>query len=76
MPGCREIALADVNVMLVPPDDAGALADAVGLLAADRDLRQRFGAEGRRLVEERFSDVVIDGQIRAIYDHLTDRRAG
>jgi glycosyltransferase involved in cell wall biosynthesis len=41
--------------LLVPPGDAGALADAVGLLLADRERACELGAAGRRFVEVEFS---------------------
>ena len=40
--------------LLVPPDDAPALAGALRHLAQDRSLRMQLAAAGRRLVEERF----------------------
>jgi len=73
VPGCREIALAGVNALLVPPDDPQALADAIGRLAADTELRRHFGAAGRRLVEERFSEAVIGREIAALYNRLIGR---
>jgi glycosyltransferase involved in cell wall biosynthesis len=39
---------------LVPPDDVGAFADRVALLAEDENLRVRMGAAARARVEERF----------------------
>ena len=44
VPGCREIARADANALLVPPDDVDALATALARLAQDGALRRRFGA--------------------------------
>ena len=41
--------------LLVPPGDAGALADAIGSLLDDPERRARMGAAGRRRVEARFS---------------------
>lgn len=70
VPGCREIARPDLNALLVPPDDAPALADAIGRLAADAELRARFGAAGRRLVEAEFSAARIGAQIVALYNRL------
>lgn len=70
VPGCREIALPDVNALLVPPDDAQALAVAVARLARDGSLRARFGAASRQLVESKFSDVKIGEAIRALYNRL------
>jgi glycosyltransferase involved in cell wall biosynthesis len=39
------------NVYLVPPEDAGILASAIGSLADDRGLRQKLGAEAKALAE-------------------------
>ena len=57
VPGCREVARAGENALLVPPDDAAALADALGTLARDAGLRRRFAGASRRLVE---SDMAAD----------------
>jgi glycosyltransferase involved in cell wall biosynthesis len=70
VPGCREIARRDVNALLVPPDDAEALADAIGRLADDAGLRRRFGEAGRRLVEKEFSAERIGRETAALYDRL------
>lgn len=73
VPGCRDIALAGVNALLVPPDDAKGLAEAVAVLAKDPEMRQRFGTAGRRLVEERFSSTRIGQETAALYDHILGR---
>jgi glycosyltransferase involved in cell wall biosynthesis len=73
VPGCREIARHDINALLVPPDDAEALADAIGRLAQDAALRARFGVAGRQLVESTFSDIEIGREIRRLYDRLSGR---
>jgi glycosyltransferase involved in cell wall biosynthesis len=73
VPGCREIALHDINAILVPPDDAQAVADAIWRLAQDAALRARFGAAGRQLVESKFSDVEVGRQILCLYNQLTDQ---
>ena len=39
------------NLYLVPPEDAGILASAIGHLAADRELRQKLGAGAKVLAE-------------------------
>ena len=38
--------------ILIPPDDPAALADAIGTLADDADLRRRMGVAARRHAEE------------------------
>jgi glycosyltransferase involved in cell wall biosynthesis len=48
--------------VLVPPGNPAALADAVQLLLADRDLREEMGAAARRRIEEEFPlSRMIDG---------------
>ena len=71
-PGCREIARAGVNALLVPPDDAQALADAIGRLATDQVLRARFGAAGRALVEREFSSAQIGRAVVDLYRRLLE----
>jgi glycosyltransferase involved in cell wall biosynthesis len=72
VPGCREIARDGVNALLVPPDDPAALADAIARLAGDRELRARFGAAGRRLVEREFSSARIGAETVALYARLLE----
>lgn len=72
VPGCREIARAGVNALLVPPDDAQALADAISRLAADQALRAKFGAAGRALVEREFSSARIGREVVALYRRLLE----
>jgi glycosyltransferase involved in cell wall biosynthesis len=70
VPGCRVIARAGVNALLVPPDDSTALADAIEALARDPALRQTFASAGRRLVEEEFSSAHIGRETVALYGKL------
>lgn len=73
VPGCREIARAGRNALLVPPGDAAALADALEILINDPALRRRFGAEGRVLVEQEFSGVLVGRKTAALYERLINR---
>ena len=61
-----------VNALLVPPADAGALADAITQLSRDKGLRRKFGEAGRRLVENEYSAVRIGTDIVTLYNHLLD----
>ena len=70
VPGCREIARAGLNALLVPPDDPQALADAIDRLAADPELRARFGRAGRELVEREFSSQRIGRDVVGLYRRL------
>ena len=70
VPGCREIARRNVNALLVPPDDATALAAAIDQLAKNAEMRREFGQAGRRLVEAEFSADKIGREICALYGRL------
>lgn len=70
VPGCREIAVPGKTGLLVPVDDVGALAIAMLELARDSSLRQHYGAEARRLTEEKFSSRVIGQEAVALYERL------
>ncbi|MGV3632917.1 MAG: glycosyltransferase family 4 protein [Pseudorhodoplanes sp.] len=76
VPGCREIARHGVNAFVVPPDDPSALAGALAVLARDADLRRKFGAAGRCMVENEFSSTRVGDQIVALYDSLIHRSSG
>lgn len=71
--GIPEAVCDGVEGFLVQPGDVVALADRVGRLLADADLRQRMGEAGRRKVEQLFAVEKIVPQISAIYAEL---RAG
>ena len=73
VPGCRDIALADLNALLVPLDDAAALADAIDRLARDPQLRRKFGQASRDLVEREFSSQRIGRDLIALYRRLLEQ---
>jgi glycosyltransferase involved in cell wall biosynthesis len=75
VPGCREIAVANETGLLVSPDDAPALAEAIDTLARDPDLRRRLGSTARRMVETRFSDDIIGRATVDLYRRLLDKSA-
>ena len=74
IPGCREVAIADLNALLVPVGDAAALTSAIERLAQDDGLRQRFGAASRSVVEPDLSDVHIGAETVALYRRFTTQR--
>jgi glycosyltransferase involved in cell wall biosynthesis len=53
--GLRELVVDGHTGLVVPEHDPRALADAIGRLLADEPLATRLAAEGRLLVERRFS---------------------
>jgi len=54
--GIREIVMDGKTGFLVPPDDAGALAERIILLLKNEDLRRRLGQAGRAHFEASFSN--------------------
>jgi 1,2-diacylglycerol 3-alpha-glucosyltransferase len=58
------------NVVIVPPDDPRALAEAIVRLLDDRDLARRVGDGQRRLILDNFSlDAVTDRHLE-LYERL------
>jgi glycosyltransferase involved in cell wall biosynthesis len=55
VPGCRAAVRPEETGLVVPPKDAGALADALQRLLEDKSLRRRMGRRGHQFVEENFS---------------------
>ena len=73
VPGCREVVLHDQTGLLVPVDDAGALAQAIVVLATSPELRAKYGGAARDLAAARFGAVSIANQVGALYQRLERR---
>jgi len=70
-PGCREICIAGQTGLLVPIEDPPALANAILTLAQSPELRARFGAAARKLVEDKLSARLIGRSVVELYTTLT-----
>jgi len=68
--GSRDVARNGINAILVPPGDAGALAEALAALAGDGERRRRYGAAGHKLVEIGMSDQAIEAATETFYRAL------
>ena len=67
LPGVRAVVRATGGGLLTPPGDAGALAAAIGALAADPARRAELGQAGRRAVAAQFAWPAIARRLEATY---------
>jgi len=70
-PAIRELLVDGETALLVPPDNAPALADALRRLQADGALRTHLSAGARRLYGERASEAVLGARWRALLERVT-----
>ncbi len=70
--GIPEVVLDNETGLLIPSEDAEALADALQQLAKSPENRQKFGANAKALVTERFD---MDRNIDEFLDFLNDFHA-
>lgn len=70
VPGCRDVVQDGVNGLLVPPNDANALASALAMLLLDPLLRSKMSKQARLLAEQRFASKHIIAQTQKLYLEL------
>jgi glycosyltransferase involved in cell wall biosynthesis len=71
VPGCKEFVVANIDGLLVPPEDIVALTAALKELAVDSGKRVRMGIAGRKKVEFQYSNaVVVERTLRCYRDLL------
>ncbi len=65
--GVPHVSLHGQTGLTVPPNDAGALAEAIQTLVSDAALRQRYGMAARQRVETVFAEKTV---MQQVYDFL------
>ena len=70
VPGCREVVTDEVDGLLIPVRDSGAIARAVARLQDDFQLRMRLGEAARKKVAEVFNENIIIGSTIAVYEEI------
>jgi glycosyltransferase involved in cell wall biosynthesis len=65
--GCRQVVRDGENGLLVAPKDATSLAAAIERLAADEDLRRRFGTASRARAEAEFDEDKVVATVLRTY---------
>ena len=73
VPGCRDAIETNETGLLVPVNDAFALADAIEYLIKNPDVRKRMGAAGRDLAEKEFAIEKIVSEHMKIYVNLLNK---
>lgn len=61
-----------VNGILVPPNDPEKLAEALKKLLEDKELREKYGKEGRRIIEQHFSWESIIKKLIKVYRAMSN----
>ncbi len=75
VPGCRHFVQNGVEGLVVPPEDAEALARAIVTLADDPLLRATMGKAARRRVLDRFTKDHVIKDVARSYDRLIKPRS-
>ncbi len=70
VPGCREVVRPGRNGILVPVQDSIALAEAIDTLLTDKEKRERFAKESRRIAIEEFDVHKVVEAYLCIYEEL------
>ncbi|MBV9569097.1 MAG: glycosyltransferase family 4 protein [Hyphomicrobiales bacterium] len=71
VPGCRALVRDGIEGLLVPPNDAVALARAMVALARDPERVRRLGEAARRRVLEGFTERHVIEKVAALYRELS-----
>jgi glycosyltransferase involved in cell wall biosynthesis len=69
--GPQEIIDSGSDGLLVPPGDAGAMAEAIHCLLADPDRRDRLGTAGLAKVHDRYTLSAHVANVEAVWEELT-----
>jgi glycosyltransferase involved in cell wall biosynthesis len=70
VPGSRDVVIDGRNGFLVPPGDVAATAAAILRLAAEPELRSRFGQSSRERAVSRFDFEVVAARTLSVYREL------
>jgi glycosyltransferase involved in cell wall biosynthesis len=70
LPGVRTVVAQGQDGLLTPPGQAEPLAEALGLLARDPDLRRAMGKRGRLKVEARYSWERVADRLERHYEEV------
>ena len=72
--GVPEVVTSGVNGILVEPESAGELADAIERLARSPALAHQYGARAQPTIEDGFMEKQYLDTLSSLYTELADRR--
>jgi glycosyltransferase involved in cell wall biosynthesis len=72
VPGCREIVTNGENGLLVPLKSPEGLANAIEILINAPEMRQKFGRNARKLVEDELNDIAIAARTCAVVKQVCE----
>ena len=70
VPGCKEICINNYNGILVPPKNSLLLANAIQKILINPKLAKKFGENGRKLVERKFSTEIVNKNFLKLYKEI------
>lgn len=70
--GIPEVCANEENALIVPAKDSKALANGMLKLIEDKNLRNKLGENGRKLVEEKYSWARVGIDVQRVYEDQTN----
>lgn len=70
VPGCRRLVRDGLEGLIVPPDNAQALAEAFILLANNHELAANMGEAARKRIESEFTERHVMDTVKSLYSDL------
>lgn len=74
-PGCREIVQDGVNGKLIEPKNIEALTEAIRELIKNPEMAKRYGAAGRKIAVQEFSDKIVVSKTLELYSEILDQNS-
>ncbi|WP_138498132.1 glycosyltransferase family 4 protein [Nostoc sp. PA-18-2419] len=68
--GCREAVIHGKTGLIVPPQNSQKLAEALGILLSNSELRQSYGQASRERVEVTYDEELVFGRLKKYYQEL------
>ncbi|MBD2678385.1 MULTISPECIES: glycosyltransferase family 4 protein [Nostoc] len=68
--GCREAVIHGKTGLIVPPKNSEKLAEALGILLSNYELRQSYGQAGRERVETDYDEELVFNRLNKYYQEL------